>query len=207
MPSEAQPDAKPVTATDDCYAEVMSFGQQRLWVLDKLLPDRSVYNTPRVERLTGPLDVAALERSIDEIRCRHDVLRTHFAVVDGEPRQLVAPPSSLPLQVDDLSALRPEVREVEARRLAEAFCRKPFDLERGPLFNARLLRLGADVHWLLLNMHHIVTDHWSNSIFSRELAALYDAFHRGVASPLPALPVQYADFAVWQREWLQGPVL
>jgi hypothetical protein len=99
------------------------------------------------------------------------------------------------------------VREAEARRLAEAFCRKPFDLERGPLFNPRLLRLGADEHWLLLSMHHIVTDHWSNSIFSRELAALYDAFHRGLAAPLPALPVQYADFAVWQREWLQGPVL
>jgi amino acid adenylation domain-containing protein len=207
MPNEAQPDAKPVTATDDCYAEVMSFGQQRLWVLDKLLPDRSVYNTPRVERLSGPLDVAALERSIGEICCRHDVLRTRFAVVDGEPRQLVAPPSSLSLQVDDLSALPPEVREVEARQLAEAFCRKPFDLEPGPLFDARLLRLGADEHWLLLNMHHIVTDHWSNSIFSRELAALYEAFHRGLVSPLPALPVQYADFAVWQREWLQGPVL
>ena len=97
MPNEAQPDATAVTATDAGYAEVMSFGQQRLWVLDKLLPDRSVYNTPRVERLTGPLDVAALERSIGEIRCRHDVLRTRFAVVDGEPRQLIAPPSPLPL--------------------------------------------------------------------------------------------------------------
>ena len=114
----------------------MSFGQQRLWVLDKLLPDRSVYNTPRVERLTGPLDVAALEKSIDEIRCRHDVLRTRFAIVDDEPRQLVAPPSFVPLQVDDLSAFPPEAREAEARRLAEAFCRKSFDLERGPLFNA-----------------------------------------------------------------------
>ena len=207
MPNEAESDAKPVTAMDAGYSEVMSFGQQRLWVLDKLLPDRSVYNTPRVERLTGPLDVAALEKSIDEIRCRHDVLRTRFAVVDNEPRQIVAPPSSLPLQVDDLSAFPPEVRETEARRLAEAFCRKPFDLERGPLFDARLLRLDANAHWLLFNMHHIVTDHWSNSILSRELAALYDAFHRGLAAPLPALPLQYADYAVWQREWLQGPVL
>jgi hypothetical protein len=105
MPNEAQPDAKPVIAMDACYAEVMSFGQQRLWVLDKLLPDRSVYNTPRVERLNGPLDVAALERSIGEICCRHDVLRTRFAVVECEPRQLIAPPSPLRLQVDDLSAL------------------------------------------------------------------------------------------------------
>jgi amino acid adenylation domain-containing protein len=196
-----------MTAIDACSAEVLSFGQQRLWILDKLLPDRSVYNTPRVERLSGPLDVAALEKSIAEIRCRHEILRTRFAVVDGEPRQLIAPPSPLALQVEDLSALSAGAREAEARRVAEAFCRKPFDLEHGPLFDARLLRLGADEHWLLLNMHHIVTDHWSSSIFSRELAALYDAFQRGLASPLPPLPVQYADFAVWQRESLQGAVL
>jgi len=207
MPNEAQPDVTPVTATDTCYAEVMSFGQQRLWVLDKLLPDRSVYNTPRVERLSGPLDVEALEASISEIRCRHDILRTRFAVVGGEPRQLIAPTSALRLQVDDLSALSAGAREDEARRLAAAFCGKPFDLERGPLFDARLLRLGPDEHWLLLSLHHIVTDHWSSSIFSRELAALYEAFRRGLASPLPALPVQYADFAVWQRESLRGPVL
>ena len=207
MPNEAQPDATPVTAGDTSYAEVMSFGQQRLWVLDKLLPDRSVYNTPRVERLSGPLDVAALERSIGEIRSRHDVLRTRFAVVDGEPRQLIAPPSPLRLEVDDLAALPGGAREDEARRLAEAFCRKPFDLERGPLFDARLLRLGPEEHWLLLNTHHIVTDHWSSSIFSRELTALYEAFRCRLGSPLPALPLQYADFAVWQRESLQGPAL
>jgi hypothetical protein len=154
-------------AAGDSYSEVMSFGQQRLWVLDKLLPDRSVYNTPTVQRLIGPLDVPALETSIGEILNRHDVLRTRFVVIDGEPRQVIAPPEPLRLQVDDLSALSPDMREVEARRLAEVFCRVPFDLERGPLFTARLLRLGADQHWLLLNMHHIVTDHWSSSIFSR----------------------------------------
>jgi len=210
------PDPMPETSADrndhraaagDSYSEIMSFGQQRLWVLDKLLPDRSVYNTPTVQRLIGRLDVAALETSIGEILNRHDVLRTRFVVIDGEPRQLVAPPEPLRLQIDDLSALSADMREGEARQLAEAFCRVPFDLERGPLFIARLLRLGADQHWLLLNMHHIVTDHWSSSIFSRELAAAYEAFDRGLPSPLRALPVQYADFAVWQREWLQGPVL
>ena len=185
----------------------MSFGQQRLWVLDRLLPDRSIYNTPSVQRLAGRLDVPALEASIGEILNRHDALRTRFAVIDGQPRQLVAPSSPLRLHVDDLSALPGAAREVEARRLADAFCRQPFDLERGPLFTAQLLRLGAEEHWLLLNMHHIVTDHWSSAIFSRELAALYEAFQRGLASPLPALPVQYADFAAWQREWLQGPAL
>ena len=194
-------------AADDSYAEIMSFGQQRLWVLDQLLPDRAVYNTPRVQRLTGPLDIPALERSIGEIVRRHDVLRTRFAVVDGEPRQLVAPPLPLRFDVDDLSALAADTRQAEARRRAAAFCRQPFDLESGPLFTARLLRLGGNEHWLLLNLHHIVTDYWSTAIFSRELAVLYEAFHRGLVSPLAALPVQYADFTVWQREWLKGPVL
>ncbi|HEY7944242.1 MAG TPA: amino acid adenylation domain-containing protein [Casimicrobiaceae bacterium] len=194
-------------AADVSYVETMSFGQQRLWVLDKLLPDRSVYNSPRAQRIVGPLDVPALEKSIDEIVRRHDALRTRFAVIDGEPRQLVAPPSPFRLQIEDVSALPADERAAMARRQVATACSEPFDLERGPLFRARLLRLAPDEHWLSLNLHHIVTDYWSSAVFSRELAALYGAFRRGEASPLAPLPVQYADFAVWQREWLQGPVL
>jgi hypothetical protein len=137
-------------AADGSYTEIMSFGQQRLWVLDQLLPDRSLYNTPRVQCLLGPLDVSALEAGIGEILRRHDALRTSFSVVDGEPRQRVAPPAPFHLPVDDLS--RPAgMPEAEARRRAEAFCRAPFDLEHGPLCTALLLRLGPDRHWLKLS--------------------------------------------------------
>ena len=193
-------------AADGSYTEIMSFGQQRLWVLDQLLPDRSLYNTPRVQCLLGPLDVSALEAGIGEILRRHDALRTSISVVDGEPRERVAPPAPFHLPVDELSGPG-GMPEAEARRRAEAFCRAPFDLEHGPLCTALLLRLGPDRHWLLLNLHHIITDYWSTTVFARELAVLYDAFHRGQASPLPPLPVQYADFAVWQRERLQGAAL
>lgn len=185
----------------------MSFGQQRLWVLDKLLPDRSVYNSSQAQRITGPLDVPALERSIGEIARRHDVLRTRFAVIDGQPRQLIAPHSPLRLQVEDLAGVPAEAREATARRHVAGACGEPFDLERGPLFRAQLLRLAPDEHWLLLNLHHIVTDYWSTAVLSRELAALYGAFRRGEESPLAPLPVQYADFALWQRESLKGAVL
>src|SRR5690348_9547019 len=194
-------------ATDGAYTEIMSFGQQRLWVLDKLLPDTTVYNAPRVQRLLGALDVLALESSIGEILRRHDALRTSFSVVDGEPRQRVVAPVRFHLPIDDLSAWGADAREAEARRRAEAFCRAPFDLERGPLFAARLLRLDTDQHWLVLNLHHIVTDFWSTAVFARELGVLYGAFHRGEPSPLAPLPVQYADFAVWQRERLRGATL
>ncbi|MGH8712368.1 MAG: condensation domain-containing protein, partial [Casimicrobiaceae bacterium] len=185
----------------------MSFGQQRLWVLDKLLPDRSAYNTQYAKRIAGPLDVPALERCLDEIVRRHDVMRTRFAVVDGEPRQLIAPHSPLRLELEDLSAAPADARLATARRHVAEACSEPFDLERGPLFRPQLLRLAADEHWLLLNLHHIITDHWSSAVFARELAALYGAFRRGEPSPLPPLPVQYADFAVWQREQLKGPAL
>ena len=193
--------------TKNSYVEVMSFGQQRMWVLDRLLPDRSVYNAPRVQRVLGPLDVGALENSIGEIVRRHDALRTSFAVIDGEPKQLIAPPARFHLQVDDLSALPADAREPAARKQASETCREPFDLEHGPLFAARLLRMAADEHWLVINLHHIVTDYWSSAVLSRELASLYGAFSRGEAPQLAPLPVQYADFAIWQREWLQGPVL
>jgi amino acid adenylation domain-containing protein len=184
----------------------LSFAQQRLWLLDRLDPGTSAYNIPAQARLRGRIDVHALELAIGEILRRHDALRTRFAEQDAQPAQVIAPPSVFHLPVADLAGLPEGLRQTEEQRLLLA-CIRPFDLNSGPLFRATLLRLGAVEHLLLLDMHHIVSDGWSLGVFFRELAALYEAFHAGRAPSLPELPVQYPDFAVWQREWLQGPVL
>ncbi len=185
----------------------LSYAQQRLWLLDRLLPSRSVYNVPLGVRLRGALDVEVLRRALDELVRRHEVLRTRFGVRDGEPVQVIDSQLGVPIELEDLSALASEEREAEAERRVLAEAQAPFDLERGPLVRARLLRLGPSEHWLLLNLHHIVTDGWSMGVLARELSALYGAYRRGEASPLAELPVQYADYALWQREWLQGQVL
>ncbi len=185
----------------------LSFAQQRLWLLDQLLPSGSVYNLPRVVRLAGELDVEVLRRAFDELVRRHEVLRTRFEVHDGEPVQVIEPQLSVAVEAEDLGALAPAQREAEAQRRARQEAQAPFDLERGPLVRARLLRLAPTEHWLLFSLHHIVTDGWSMGVLMRELSVLYGAYRRGEPSPLAELPVQYADYALWQREWLQGGVL
>jgi amino acid adenylation domain-containing protein len=179
----------------------LSFAQSRLWFLDQLAPGSPVYNIPAPLRLSGPLEPAALARALSAVVQRHSALRTTFALVEGEPRQILAPPHPVPLPLVDLTGLAAGRRDTEAGRLLAAEARRSFDLAAGPLLFATLLRLAADEHHLLLNVHHIVTDGWSMGILTRELAAFYSA-------PPPAeLPVQYADFAVWQRRWLAGATL
>jgi amino acid adenylation domain-containing protein len=185
----------------------LSFAQQRLWFIDQLEPGRSVYNFPAAVRLKGPLDVVALEQSLNEIVRRHDALRTTFALVDGRPVQVIAPLLTLTLPMVDLRGLRETERETEVQRLATNEARRPFDLAEGPLVRATLLRLGENEHVGLLTMHHIVSDGWSTGILIREMAVLYDAFSSGRPTSLAELPIQYADFAHWQRQWLQGEVL
>ncbi len=185
----------------------LSFPQQRLWLIDQVEPGSPAYNLPGPLRVRGPLDAAALERALAEIVSRHESLRTRFGLVDGEPAQLVDPPRRLALPVADLAALPGPAREAEARRLSAAEARTPFDLERGPLFRARLLRLAPGEHLLLLTLHHIVSDGWSSRVLLRELSVLYRAFAAGAPSPLPELPIQYGDYAVWQREELAGEAL
>ena len=185
----------------------LSFAQQRLWFLDQFQPGSPVYNIPAALRITAPLNAFALEQSLNEIVRRHEALRTTFAAVDGRPVQVIAPALRVPLPVTDLRGLPQTERETEATRLATQEAQHPFDLARGPLVRATLLRLGAGDHVLLLTMHHIVSDGWSMGVFFRELAVLYEAYATGKPSPLPELPVQYADFAQWQRQWLQGEVL
>ncbi|HSF38965.1 MAG TPA: non-ribosomal peptide synthase/polyketide synthase [Thermoanaerobaculia bacterium] len=183
----------------------LSFAQQRLWFLWQLEPESPAYNNPKALRIRGLLDVAALERTLDEIVRRHEVLRTTFPAADGRPVQRIDPAARLDLPVHDLSA-DPD-REERARAAFRAEAQHPFDLACEIPVRARLLILGPQDHVLLLTTHHIASDAWSVAVLEREVTALYQAFSAGEPSPLPELPVQYADFAQWQREWLRGDVL
>ncbi|HET6973804.1 MAG TPA: condensation domain-containing protein, partial [Pyrinomonadaceae bacterium] len=185
----------------------LSFAQQRLWFLDRLNPQSAFYNVPMAIRLRGELNVKAFERGLNELLQRHESLRTSFSVRDDQAVQVIAPSTEFHLPLTDLTHLPEDEAEAEVRRLANADAQLPFDLRRAPLMRAALLRLSTRHHILLLSLHHIVTDGWSNAVLYRELTTLYHAFNARSKPQLPELPIQYADFAVWQRHWLQGEVL
>ncbi len=197
----------PIVRVSREQALPLSFAQQRLWVLDQLEPNNPLYNIPRTLRMKGKLNVGALEKAINEILRRHESQRTTFAVKDGHPVQIIAPSVTIVLRPDDLTSHPEAQRETEARRLGIEEAQRPFDLSKGPLVRARLLRLSDEDHILLLTMHHIVSDAWSAAIALSELCTLYEAFSSGKPSPLPELVVQYADYAAWQRNWFQGAIL
>ncbi|WP_157867665.1 non-ribosomal peptide synthetase [Gloeothece citriformis] len=192
---------------EEIFVFPVSFAQSRLWFLNRLEPDNPAYNIPYAIRLEGNLNLTALEQSFKEIIRRHEVLRTTFAIIDGETIQAIAPSLSLKLNVIDskTSLEADQESEIEQLILAEAW--QPFDLEKGPLLRVTLLCITPTTHILILTIHHIIADAWSLEIFIREIAILYEAFEKGKPSPLQELPIQYADFAVWQRQWLQGKVL
>ena len=185
----------------------VSFAQQRLWLLDQLEGGGPAYSVPTAVRLTGRLDAAALRAALSEVARRHEALRTTFAAEAGRPVQLVRPPSAVALPVIDLSRLGAGRAEAEARRAAREEAGRGFDLSSGPLLRARLLRLSEEEHVALLNMHHIISDAWSRGVLIGELVRLYEAYAVGRKSPLAELEVQYADYAVWQRDWLRGEAL
>jgi amino acid adenylation domain-containing protein len=185
----------------------LSFAQERIWFMDQLEPNRPIYNLPDTHYFKGPLDFDALQRTLTEIVRRHESLRTTFQTVDGEPMQVIAPPEPLSLQIVDLSEMPPQERQAEAQRLADDDAQQPFDLSCGPLMRVQLVRLAEEEHLLLITMHHIVSDGWSVIRMGHELGTLYQAYRSGENSPLPELPIQYADFAVWQREWMRGEML
>ncbi|QRK08315.1 amino acid adenylation domain-containing protein [Archangium violaceum] len=185
----------------------LSFSQQGLWLIDRLEGGNATYNLPSAVRLRGPLQVDVLERCLTEIVRRHESLRTVFPMVEGAARQVIAPPTPVHLPVVELRALPESEREAEAERLAAAEAQRPFDLARGPLLRLTLLRLEERSHLLLVTMHHIISDAWSLGLFLRELISLYEAFSAGKPSPLPEQGLHYADFAAWQRQHLEGPVL
>ncbi|WP_208723376.1 condensation domain-containing protein, partial [Corallococcus llansteffanensis] len=202
--SAARSQAPAILPVPRTEALPLSFAQQRLWFIDQLEPLSPAYNMPAFVRLQGPLDVNALQRALSELVRRHEALRTTFIQHEGQPLQRIAPEASLPLDTVDLGALLPTAaREALEQQLREESL-KPFQLATGPLARAKLWKQGPNEHVLALTLHHIVSDGWSMGVLVREVAALYDAFSRGQPSPLPPLPLQYADYAVWQRQWLQG---
>ncbi len=199
QPAGPTPERIPRRPQADGAAVPASFAQERLWFLDRLAPGKTVFNMPLMLRISGNLAPAHLERVLGELIRRHDTLRTTFGERDGQPVQIVSPPGPWSLPVVDLSGL--PAPDAEMRRLAQAEVETPFNLETGPLLRAALLRFDPTEHALLLVMHHIVSDGWSLGVLVRDITALYGG------APLDALPIQYADFAVWQRGWLKGDVL
>jgi amino acid adenylation domain-containing protein len=182
----------------------LSFAQQRIWFLDQLEPESPLYNIHAGVELSGPLNVPVLQRSIAEILRRHESLRTTFVVIDDRPVQVINETAIFKLSVNNLQELDESQHQLTVNALAEEDARRRFDLTKGPLLRANLLRFGETEHVLLLTIHHIISDGWSVGVFVRELAALYKAYTAGRPSPLQGLSIQYADFAAWQREWLQG---
>ncbi len=185
----------------------LSFAQQRLWFIERLGGAGAAYHINLRQRLRGELDRDALRRALDRIVARHEALRTTFAEVDGEPVQRIAPAEASPFQLAEHDLRGPADGGTELRRLMADEAAAPFDLERGPLIRGRLVRIGDDDYVLLITMHHIVSDGWSMGVLTRELGALYGAFRAGRPDPLPPLGVQYADYAAWQRRWVEGEVL
>ncbi|PSB57974.1 non-ribosomal peptide synthetase [Chamaesiphon polymorphus] len=185
----------------------LSFAQQRLWFLDRLEPNSATYNMPGAVRFQGQLDLVALERTLQEIVRRHEALRTNFISQDGQPIQVIHQPGTWQINSIDLQHLPVSDTESTIQQLATAEAEQPFALDTDPLMRATLLLVSATEQILLLTMHHIISDGWSMGLFVKEIAALYSAFVRGESSTLPELTIQYADFAVWQRQWLQGETL
>jgi amino acid adenylation domain-containing protein/non-ribosomal peptide synthase protein (TIGR01720 family) len=186
---------------------LLSFAQQRLWFLGELEPESWSYNLPFGLRIKGELDLSVLGRSINEVVRRHEVLRTTITVDNDQPIQIIAPEWVVSLMVEDFRCLSDSHREEEVRGAAKSEAHRLFDLSQGPLWRMRVLRLGEQEHVILLTLHHIIADGWSLNVLMQEFLSLYEAFESG-RTPMPSpLPIQYADYAHWQRDWLQGDVL
>jgi amino acid adenylation domain-containing protein len=197
----------PIEPVSRAQALPLSYAQMRLWILNRLSTNNSAYHLPVALHLEGSLDVEAVRRSINEIVMRHEVLRTIFTERDGRPVQTILPSFEVGLPVIDLRSLTDVERGAELQKLATENALRPFDLSRGPLLRAVVIMLGNEEHALCVTLHHIVSDGWSSGVLIREFAALYEAFSFGATPSLPPLKVQYADFAVWQRQYLQGGVM
>ncbi|MEH2235450.1 condensation domain-containing protein, partial [Nostoc sp.] len=185
----------------------LSFAQERLWFINQLEGSSATYNMPAAIRFTGNLDLNAFQQTLIEIVRRHEVLRTSFSTINGKPRQIIDPEITLNIKVIDLQHLEKTEREKLLKQQIIEEASTSFDLEVAPLIRCSLLQISATEYVLLLTMHHIVSDGWSMGIFSQELSSLYQAFCTGNPSPLAELPIQYADFAIWQRKWLSGEIL
>src|SRR5215510_833175 len=186
---------------------VLTYAQQRLWFLQQLEPNTAHYNIPESLALTGKVEIGAVEKSLREIINRHEALRTSFREECGEPRQVIWERVSFKLPMMDLSELGTEVREEESRRLVDENAQQLVGLEEAPLFRARVVRMEEERHMLMMSTNHIVSDGWSGGILRREIGVLYEAFRNKTSSPLKELRIQYADYAEWQKGWLEGEEL
>ncbi|CAC5344912.1 putative Acetate--CoA ligase [Planktothrix rubescens CCAP 1459/22] len=199
--------APPILPRGEQSELLLSYAQTRLWFLDQLETNSAFYNIPVALRLQGHLNQAALIQSLEEIIQRHEALRTNFVNVNGQPTQVIQTVTNWTVSVINLQHLSPEEQEIAATNLVKGESFKPFDLANEALVRATLIVLNNNEYWLLLCLHHVISDGWSMGVFIEELTALYNAYNQGQPSPLKPLPIQYADFAVWQRQWLQGEVL
>ena len=199
--------APPLKRVERGEETVLSFAQQRLWFIDQLRVDSPLYNMPHAVRMSGRLNPDVLEQTVTEIVRRHEILRTTFTVTGGQPVQVVHPAAPVKLTLIDLSDVEQEDKEARARQLIEQESSRPFDLVHGPLLRAGVIKLADDEHITFFTTHHIISDGWSVNLLIREVVTLYTAFNNHESSPLPELPIQYADFSHWQREWLQGEML
>ncbi|MDX9976156.1 MAG: condensation domain-containing protein, partial [FCB group bacterium] len=199
--------APPMLPVDRSAPLPLSFAQQRLWFIEQLAPGTAAYNMPFALRMKGELNIAALERVLTTLVMRHESLRTVFVATGGQPHQVVQPPAPFPLPITDLSGLSEEQYRAKSLELMAADALTPFNLSTGPVMRAQLVRLAPDDHLFIMCMHHIVSDGWSTGVLIREMELCYDAYVAGAEPELPQLVIQYPDFAVWQRQWLQGAVM
>lgn len=196
-----------ITRVADRHEFPLSYEQQVYWLVEQQHPGTGLHNTPRIFRVHGQVDAVVLERSLNELRLRHEILRVRFVQREHGPAQVLDPVNPLRLAITDLSAMESRVRDQAAMDIALQTVREPFDLERGPTLRARLVKLGEEHHLLCMAMHHVVSDGSSGSILLDELVAIYDAFAAGEPDPLPAVELHFTDYAVWERQWMQGQLL
>jgi len=204
LQSKPQPPKQTIRRQTKSGVTPLSFGQQRMWFLQQLDPECPVYNTYRIWRVRGALNVAALRNAFETIVTRHEVLRGIIRVIDGKACQVISDDWAFQFPCIDLRESTSEDPETAAREISRQEAKMPFDLSHGPLFRAKLLRLDDEDHVLLISVHHIITDGWSFGVLYRELGALYQTFVAGGSSPLPDLPIQYGDYAIWQHDFIRG---
>ncbi|HYL97392.1 MAG TPA: condensation domain-containing protein, partial [Blastocatellia bacterium] len=186
---------------------LLSFDQERIWLIDRMQPGNPAYNIYSASRLLGPLNLEAWQRAINEMVRRHEILRTTFSTIDGEPVMVIRPEFTIEVALEDASGFPPDKRLPEAVRKINEAAAQPFDLERGPLVRVGFVKLDEEDHAVHITMHHAITDRWSADVMDLETEAIYSAFLENKPSPLPPVDIQFADFAEWQRQYLQGEVL
>ena len=196
-----------ISRRDDITSYPMSFAQQRMWFLNQWETDSPFYNVTSILQIKGDLDVERLQRCLDEVIQRHEILRAYFRIENGKPVQQIYPTLNLDYPFYDLSQLDQEQRKRQLQIITSRDTQKGFNLNSGPLIRCTFVKVDVSLFVVILTMHHIVTDGWSTGIINREISILYDSFSRGLATPLPEIPLQYSDYAAWEKNWLRKDII